>query len=61
LEMIRDYSPEFLHGIGRVARRTVLERFDRDVNLASFIDLLIERTINNAENEPHENFVLQQI
>lgn len=61
MEMILSSSTEFLNGIRTSARQLIMEKFDRETNLASFADLLLEQTAPVEEINPHENFVLQQI
>ncbi len=61
VEMIRSSSTEFLNGIRTSARQLIMAKFDRETNLASFADLLLELTALVEEINPHENFVLQQI
>ena len=61
VEKIRSSSTDFLNGIRNSARQLILEQFDRQANLTSFISLLLEQTTHVEEINPHENFVLQQI
>lgn len=61
VEAVRNSSPEFLCKVRLAARKTILERFDRDANVAAFIDLLIQGSSRRPGNDLYENLVLQQI
>jgi colanic acid/amylovoran biosynthesis glycosyltransferase len=60
IELIRD-SPEALPGLGRAARRHVLEHFDREKNLAALAELMVSRITRKVRHKSYENPVLQQI
>jgi colanic acid/amylovoran biosynthesis glycosyltransferase len=61
VEKIRTLSPDILRNIGAAARKTISQSFNRNINQAAFVDLLLQQTTNVTQKEPHENLVLQQI
>jgi colanic acid/amylovoran biosynthesis glycosyltransferase len=61
VEKIRTSSPHILRNIRAAARKTISQSFNRNINQAAFVDLLLQQTANVTQNDPHENLVLQQI
>jgi colanic acid/amylovoran biosynthesis glycosyltransferase len=61
VEKIRRSSPDILRTIRAAARKTISQSFNRNINQAAFVDLLLQQTANVTQNDPHENLVLQQI
>ncbi len=61
VETISSSSTAFLNNIRNAARQLILGKYDRETNLASFTDLLLEQAALAEETNLHENLVLQQI
>jgi len=60
IETIRTSYP-VLPRLRHAARQHVHEHFDRDKNLAAFVDLLVSQITEKVRHNSHENPVLQQI
>ena len=61
IDKIRTSPPDILRNIRAAARKTISQSFDRNINQAAFVDLLLQQTANVTQNGSHENLVLQQI
>jgi len=61
VEKIRSSSPDILKNIRAAARKTIAQGFDRNINQAAFVDLLLQQTAKLTQNDRHENLILQQI
>jgi glycosyltransferase involved in cell wall biosynthesis len=61
VEKIRSSSPDILRNIRAAARKTIAQGFDRNINQAAFVDLLLQQTAKVTQNDRHENLILQQI
>jgi len=60
LEEIRE-SDHALVSVRRAARQHVMEKFNREKNLAAFADLFVNQLTGTTKGQSHEDFVLQQI
>jgi glycosyltransferase involved in cell wall biosynthesis len=60
VEMVHEPTAD-LAAISSAARQHVSQYFDRDKNMAAFGDLFVGRTSRRAQNDFHENPILQQI
>ena len=58
LEEIRE-SDHALVSVRRAARQHVMEKFNREKNLAAFADLFVNQLTGATKGRSHEDFVLQ--
>jgi glycosyltransferase involved in cell wall biosynthesis len=54
-------SGKALARVGKAARQHVIEKFNREKNLAAFAELFLRQVTGDTKGKAHEDFVLQQI